>query len=164
MFDDTFGVPSRTIGDWSSTSLGDNSPTIIIIPEAVLSDTTKITPKAALIKAKPSKVPHNKVPQECKDYIESLATVESHYCRAKHRDRKFVEPRTTLQNLYREYSKQTTTTKINCVSYPLFDKAMKDCKINITIPFPKKEQCDKCLSAKESHRIRVYLFLLKPTN
>ena len=28
--------------------------------------------------------------------IESLATVQSHYCRAKHKDRKFVEPGTTL--------------------------------------------------------------------
>ena len=101
--------------DWISTSIGDNSPT------------TAITPEAVLIKAKPAKVPYNKVPQECKEFltrlIESLATVESHYCRAKHRDRKFVEPGTTLQNLYREYRKQTTTTGIHCVSYSLFDKA-----------------------------------------
>ena len=97
-------------------------------------------------------------------FIESLATVESHYCRAKHRERKFVEPGITLQNLYREYSKQITTAEIHCVSYPLFDKAMKDCNINITIFLPKKEHCDKCLSAKEGHKIRVYLFLLKPTN
>ena len=70
------------------------------------------------------------MPQECKEFltrfIESLATVESHYCRAKHKDRKFVEPGTTLQNLYREYRKQTTTAEMLCVSYPLFDKAMKD--------------------------------------
>ena len=97
MFADTFGVSSRTIGDWISTSIGDNSSTITITPEAVLSDTTTITPKAALIKAKPGKVPHKKVPQECKEFIEPLATVESHYGRAKHRDRKFVEPGTTLQ-------------------------------------------------------------------
>ena len=70
-----------------------------------------------------------------------------------------MEPGTTLQNLYREYSKQTTTAKIHCVSYPLFDKAMKDCNINITIFLPKKEQCDKCLSAKEDHIIRDYLFI-----
>ena len=88
-----------------STSTGDNSPT------------TTITLEAVLIKAKPAKVPHNKVPQECKKFstrfIESLTTVESRYCRAKHRDRKFVEPGTTLQNLYREYSKQTTTADIH---------------------------------------------------
>ena len=90
MIADTFGVSSRTIGDLISTSTGDNSPT------------TTITPEAVLIKAKPAKVPHNKVPQECKEFIESLATVESHYCRAKHRGRKFVEPGTNLQNLYRE--------------------------------------------------------------
>ena len=93
-------------------------------------------------------------------FTESLTTVQYHYCRAKHRDRKFVEPGTTLQNLYREYRKQTTSAEIHCVSYPLFDKAMKDCNINITIFLPKKEQCDKCLSAKEGHKIRVYLFLL----
>ena len=85
MFADTFGVSSRTTGDWISTSIGDNSPTTTITPEAVLSDTTStITPEAALIKAKPAKVPHNKVPQECKEFIETLITVESHYCRAKH--------------------------------------------------------------------------------
>ena len=148
MFAEPFGVSSRTIGDWIPTSIGDNSPTTTITPEAVLSDTTAITPEAVLIKAKPAEVPHNKVPQECKEIstrlIESLTTVESHYCRAKHRDRKFVEPGTTLQNLYREYSKQTTTAEIHCVSYPLFDKSMKD-----TIFLPKKEQCDKCLSAKK---------------
>ena len=150
MFADTFGVSSRTIGDWISTSTGDNSPTKAIAPEAVL------------IKAKPAKVPHNKVPQECKEFltrfIRSLATVDSHYCRAKHRDRKFLEPGTTLQNLYREHRKQITTAEIHCVSYPLFDKAMKDCNINITIFLQKKEQCDKCLSAKEGYIIRVYLF------
>ena len=108
MFADTFGVSSRTIGDWISTFTGDNSPT------------TTITPEEFLIKAKPAKVPHNKVPQECKEFIESLATVESHYCRAKHRDGKFVEPGTTLQNPYREYSKQTTTAEIHCVSYLFF--------------------------------------------
>ena len=59
-------------------------------------------------------------------------------------------------------SKQTTlTAEIHCVSYPLFDKAMKDCNINITIFLPKKEQCDKCLSAKEGHIIRVYLFFIE---
>ena len=83
MFADTFGVSSRTIGDWISASTCDNS------------STTAITPEAVLIRAKPAKVPHNKVPQECKEFltrfIESLATVESHYCRAKHRDRKFLE-------------------------------------------------------------------------
>ena len=130
-------VSCRNIGDWISTSTGDNSPT------------TTITPETVLIKAKPAKVPHNKVPQECKEFstrfIQSLTTVESHYCRAKHRDRNFVEPGTTLQNLYREYSKQTTTADIHCVSYPLFDKSMKDCNINITIFLPKKEQCDKCV-------------------
>ena len=42
------------------------------------------------------------------------------------------------QNLYREYSKQTTTAEIHCLSYPLFDKSMKDCNINITIFLPKK--------------------------
>ena len=136
MFADTFGVSWRNISDWISTSTGDNSPT------------TTITLEAVLIKAKPAKVPHNKVPQECQEFIEWIATVESHYCRAKHRDRKFVEPGTTLQNLYREYSKQTTTAEIHSVSYPLFDKSMKDCNINITIFLPKKkEQCDKCLSA-----------------
>ena len=67
-------------------------------------------------------------------FIESLATVESHYCRAKHRDRKFLEPGTTLQNLYRVYRKQTTTAEIHCVSYPFFDKAMKDCNISIFLP------------------------------
>ena len=132
-------VSCRNIGDWISTSTGDNSPT------------TTITPEAVLIKAKPAKVPHNKVPQECKEFstrfIQSLTTVESHY-RARHRDRKFVEPGTTLQNLYREYNKQTTTAEIHCVSYPLFDKSMRDCNINITIFLPKKEQRDKCLSAK----------------
>ena len=59
MFADTFGVSSRTIGDWISTSTGDNSPTTTITPEAVLSATTMITPEAVLIKAKPAKVPHN---------------------------------------------------------------------------------------------------------
>ena len=39
MFADTFGVSSRTIGDWISTSVRDNSPTTTITPEAVLSDT-----------------------------------------------------------------------------------------------------------------------------
>ena len=136
MFADTFGVSSRTIGVWISTSIGDNSSTTTITPEAVLSPTTTITPEAALIKAKPAKVSHNKVPQECKEFIESLATVESNYCRAKHRDRKFVGPATTLQNLYREYSKQTTTAEIHYVSYPLSDKAMKDCNIYITIFLP----------------------------
>ena len=101
------------------------------------------------------------MPQECKEFstriIESLATVESH-CRAKHRDRKLVEPGTTLQNLYREYSKHTTTAEIHCVRYPLFDKSMKDWNINMTIFLPKKEQCDKCLSVKEGHIMRVYLF------
>ena len=58
MFADTFGVSSRTIGAWISTSTGDNSPTTTITPEAVLSATT-ITPEAVLIKAKPAKVPHN---------------------------------------------------------------------------------------------------------
>ena len=57
-----------------TTSTGDNSPT------------TTTTPEAVLIKAKPAKVP-----QECKEFstrfIESLTTVESHYCRAKHRDK-----------------------------------------------------------------------------
>ena len=150
MFADTFGVLWRNIGDWISTSTGDNSPT------------TNITPEAVLFKAKPAKVPHNKVPQECKEFstrfIKSLTTVESHYCRAKHRDRKFVESGINLQNLYREYSKQTTTAEIHCVSYPLFDKSMKECNINITIFLPKKEQCDKCLSAKENHIFRVYPF------
>ena len=102
MFSDTFSVLSRTIDDWISTSTGDNSPTTTITleavlsptttitleavlsatttitPEAVLSATTTITPEAVLIKAKPAKVSHNKVPKECKEFIESLATVESH--------------------------------------------------------------------------------------
>ena len=153
MFAETFGVSRRNIGDWISTSTGDNSPTTTITPEAVLSATTTITPEAVLIKAKPSKVPHNKVPQECKEFstrfIETLITVESHYCRAKHRDRKFVEPGTTLQNLYREYSKQTTPAEIHCVSYLLFDKAMKDCNINITIFLPKRNNVTSvCLQRK----------------
>ena len=48
---DTFGVSSRTIGDWISTSTGDNSPTTTITPEAVLSATATITAEAVLIKA-----------------------------------------------------------------------------------------------------------------
>ena len=123
MFADTFGVSSRTIGNWISTSTGDNSRTITVTPEAVLN------------KAKPAKVPHNAVPQECKEFltrfIESLATVESYYCRAKHSNSKFLEPETTLQNLYREYRKQTTTAEIHCGGYLHFDKAMKDCNISI---------------------------------
>ena len=126
MFADTFCVSSKTIGNWISTSAGDNSRTITITPEAVL------------IKAKPAKVPHNAVQQECKEFLtrfmESLATVESHYCRAKHSNSKFLKTGTTLQNLYREYRKQTTTAEIHCVSYPLFDNAMKDCNISIFLP------------------------------
>ena len=78
MFSDTFSVLSRTIDDWISTSTGENSPTITITLEAVFSATTTISPEAVLIKAKPAKVPHNKVPKESKEFIESLATVESH--------------------------------------------------------------------------------------
>ena len=44
MFAETFGVSSRTIGRWISTSTGDNLPT------------TTITLEAVLIKAKPAKV------------------------------------------------------------------------------------------------------------
>ena len=50
MFAVTFGVSSRTIGEWISTSTGDNSPTTTITPEEVLSATTTITPKAFLVK------------------------------------------------------------------------------------------------------------------
>ena len=66
MFADTFGVSSRTIGDWIPTSIGDNSPTTTITPEAVLSATTTITPETVHIKAKPTKV---HVPQECKEFL-----------------------------------------------------------------------------------------------
>ena len=46
IFADTFGVSSRTIGDWISTSILviTHAPTTNITPEAVLSDTTTITP------------------------------------------------------------------------------------------------------------------------
>ena len=67
MFADTFGVSSKTIGDWISTSTGDNSSTTTITLEAVLSATTTITPEAVLIKAKPAKEPHNKCQKNAKN-------------------------------------------------------------------------------------------------
>ena len=44
MFADTFGVSSRTIGDWISNSTCDNSSTTAITPEAVLINYRAIDP------------------------------------------------------------------------------------------------------------------------
>ena len=146
MFCSTLGMPQRTIMNWcyagsSTNEENEDKPnkSFEVITEEARQNISKQPRKA-----------HNATPPEdlgfITTFLESLATIPSHYCRATYKDTKFLEPGTRLVDLYEEYKSKAVEAGKKAVSYPLFKKAFDEGNYSVFIP--RKDQCNICISAK----------------
>jgi len=129
MFLATFGIPQRTLANWLNSTDCDNS-------------TGNITSDSRAALTKPATIDANFL----SSFLNSLATVPSHYCRSQYADTKFLEPDTTITAIYIEYTSKAKESNRAILSYPLFLKAFRDGNFSIFIP--RKDQCDVCISGK----------------
>ena len=79
-------------------------------------------------------------------FLDSVATVPSHYCRASYQEWKFFEPGTKLTELHTEYKERACEDGRHAVSYGFFSNYLTHNQYSVFIP--RKDQCDKCTAAK----------------
>jgi hypothetical protein len=86
-----------------------------------------------------------------KNWLTSLPVVPSHYCRSAptYQDKRFLEPGTTIVNLYQEYKKASEESGHRSVCYKIFSKTFRE--LNFSVFIPRKDQCDVCVSAKHGN-------------
>ena len=73
----------------------------------------------------------------------------SHYCRAAYADKHFLEPGTTIGEVYGEYKTKATARERRIVCYPVFKRIFNEGNYSIFIP--RKDQCDVCLGTKHGN-------------
>ena len=129
-------MPTRTVSNWMKSSHGS-------VP-VVHSEITNTLGK--------KRTPSNKVNEvdleNLDNYLESLTTLPSHYCRAKD-DRRFLEPGRTMIKIFEEYQKFASTNAKRAISYPIFSNHFHNKRLSVYIP--KKDQCDKCTALKHKN-------------
>lgn len=80
--------------------------------------------------------------KDLQEWLNSLAKVESHYCRSS-TDKLYLEPVwDSVRDLYRKYSAQCDSQGKTKVSRTTLLKEMQ--KMNVSLYTPKKDQCNEC--------------------
>lgn len=82
------------------------------------------------------------------NWIKSVPTVPSHYCRQlpTYRERRFFEPGTTQAQLHRSYKEAAAAADRRILSITTFSSKLKALKYSVFVP--KKDQCDECVKRK----------------
>ena len=128
LFCSTLGIPERTVMRWVTE---ENSNDLC---------TENASPRQA----------PNKLNEEDNEFLiaflNSIATVPSHYCRAAYRNRKFMEPGTTLSSLFKLYQKKAADEGVRSACYTLFNKRFH--ALGFSVFVPRKDQCDMCVKHK----------------
>lgn len=83
---------------------------------------------------------------EVKKFIESLQTVESHYCRGKSK-RQYLPSHLSIQHLCDAYNNKVDNEELK-VKYEYFRKVFVE-NYNVGFGSPATDQCSKCLELKE---------------
>ncbi|ESO85615.1 hypothetical protein LOTGIDRAFT_155103 [Lottia gigantea] len=140
MFVSTLGL-QRTLLDWVQDSKPENDKLEIITEEGI-ANVQKPT-RYASNKSKPDDLDF------LNNFLSSLSTVESHYCRAACSDKKFLEPGTTFNGIYDEYRKQAGIADSCPLSYPIFHRIFNERRFSVFVP--RKDQCDMCVGYKHGN-------------
>ena len=84
-------------------------------------------------------------------WLAGLPVVPSHYCRSapSYKDKKFLEPGTTIANLHREYKSSADENGFRSVSIKIFSQTFHE--MNYSVFIPRKDQCDVCISANHGN-------------
>ena len=151
LFAATVGLPERTVLSWLEQS--DQATRSDDVQEETLNESCEtITEEMLESSKKPKRIPKNITTEESRNYVkeflESLATVPSHYCRAIYAQTKFLEPGTTMNSVFQEYRNKAGEDNVHQVSYPVFKKIFDESKYSVFVP--RKDQCDVCLGFKHS--------------
>lgn len=125
---------------------------ILAVPGSTLYSWLKRKPKIVEKKSKaPKSGPRAPVDDEremCRQYLARLATVEAHYLRnhPSYREKKFLEPGTSIANLYREYKSEAEGAQRKPISQTSFRYLFTQEKMSVFVP--RKDQCEICETAK----------------
>ncbi|XP_039279730.1 uncharacterized protein LOC120350428 isoform X1 [Nilaparvata lugens] len=84
---------------------------------------------------------------EVKKFIESLHTVESHYCRGKSK-RQYLPSHLSIQHLCNAYNEKVNDDEGLKVKYEYFRNVFVE-NYNVGFVSPATDQCSKCLELKE---------------
>ena len=146
LFCSTIGIPERTVMHWLSeeeSNFKENGEVSSSLPRSCV----------------------NRIPEEVNDFIEqflnSITTVPSHYCRSVYQDQKFLEPGSTLAGLFKEYQEKAEQNGQKSVGYSSFSKKFHSMGFRVFVP--KKDQCDSCIKHKvgalseEEYTSHIYL-------
>ncbi|GFR85481.1 hypothetical protein ElyMa_002442300 [Elysia marginata] len=82
------------------------------------------------------------------NWLKAIPTVPSHYCRkpSTYADKHFIFPGETLSSLHNDYQQDCLRDSVRAVERKYFTNVFKD--LNMSFFHPRKDQCDKCISAK----------------
>ena len=146
MFASTLGMSQRTLMSWIESNSVNATPSESsgeITEEAVQVNLEKHRSNKSSNASKEDDITY------LLEFLDSLATVPSHYCRAAYADRKFLEPGTTLASIYEEYKAKAQADDITPLSYTTFQTKFKANKFSVFVP--RKDQCDVCLRGRHGH-------------
>lgn len=154
MFMNTLMIGEKQLRAWVIGSK-EKPPEKLNTPSPDLDTTTysEGEPSSSVAVNKPARIKKDKridkpIPgvQNLREWLNSLAKVESHYCRSS-TDRLYLEPVwDSVRHLYRNYSIQCDSRGITKVSRTILINEMR--KMNISLYRPKKDQCNECTMFK----------------
>ena len=85
------------------------------------------------------------------NWFHGLPTVPSHYCRSSAfaKDKKYLNPGTTILQLYKEYSATAQESHVRVVGRKFFTELFH--KLNFSVFILRKDQCDVCVGEKHGN-------------
>lgn len=88
-----------------------------------------------------AKIP-NIIKSEIREHIQSIPTMDSHYCRSN-TNKLYIDGSKTLIDLHRDYVKLCQTEYKRYGNYVLYSHTFNN-EFNIAFYSPKKDRCDTC--------------------
>ena len=84
-------------------------------------------------------------------WFHGLPTVPSDYCRSSAfpKDKKYLNPGTTILQLYKEYSATAQESYARVVGRKFITELFH--KLNVSVFIPRKDQCDVCVGEKHGN-------------
>ncbi|XP_077970815.1 uncharacterized protein LOC144425206 [Styela clava] len=139
MFASTFGMPCRTLVSWIKDKTSSNQTAVV-----------QAGPKSG----KCAKV-SDRDREFIKEWLSTLPTVDSHYCRKlpSYRKIKFLYLGTTISAIHRHYQNVAEEENRRVVSEAYFNEIFHRYKYSVFIP--RKDQCDKCVGYKHGNMSTV---------
>ena len=84
-------------------------------------------------------------------WFHGFSTVPSHYCRSSAftKDKKYLNPGTTILQFYKEDSTTAQESHVRVVDRKFFTELFQ--KLNFSVFIPRKDQCDVCVGEKHGN-------------